>query len=679
MMDWFSNWFSELFFVITKVVFTLLYYLQDSFMILAGAKRIQDVIDGVAGGFEDATDKGNTGNILEDLLFGYWDKESGSNNEMVGNIFLVFFWSAICFFVVAMVFAVIKSMLSTDRQGSMKKTIIASLKTIVYFFGVPVLFYFCINQGTKLIQAIIKAVDGTVGSGGSMAETFFRACYSGSLPENLSIVNDSYSTFNEFTKGGFDFFDGNFQYIIALVAGCVMLYSMFIATFGLAERLINIALLYVISPIVIATMSLDDGERLKTWKDLVLAKFLGAMGNILSMYLFMVLISYWGTVNETLKNHISMNMNSSAFWITMLLYLIIGCGGAFVCAKGSNLIANIISQRAGEQDGLGTMTTSNLASKGFGLAKSLGLGAVGAVLGNKNARNALSSMATGNSVGGNTGSSAGEGTNVQTASMNNAQGGFNANSISQTQNSLATNGGSSGLMSKLKSAGSKAVNSPVGSMVGKMGAIGATGLAMAGGLVAPLALAVGFGLKPALKAGKGLVSGIKNKFFTDKSGLKMSKKEAKDAGFTKGERKEFNENAKALAKEAKQLDKAYKKEDKLERKANSQTEKMLKLQEKGKTPNDKILNKANKANDALTKQKDTVSNKKNSYDEANKQFNSSQNLLENRKRNLANRRREDMDETRNRRSKAKASSPKDIIREDKEAQAKKASKEGGNK
>lgn len=589
-IDWFGEWMSKFLFEIVQTIFRLIHYLQSVFMILAGAKNIND-IDGLAS----LELEGNTGNILHDILFGYWEHDT--NNEFVGKVFMIFFFISVIFFVVAIAFAVLKSFFSSDRTGSLKKLSTNSLKALAYFFGIPILFYIGLRLTTTLFNVLATSIAGVLGNkDASIADSFFRTCLNIDLSEKkydtLSITSMSYNQIEKMLgDNSLNIIGGKFEYIIAFIAGCVMLYSLFLATFGLVERIINICLLYVISPVVIASSPLDDGERLKTWKDLVLAKLLGAMGNILSMYIFMILIAYWSKINsiinakqwENIKannvidNVINFSTKDAAFWIPKLLYLAIGCGGAFVCAKGSNLIANLISQRAGDQDGISQLASNSLAQGGMRLAKTLGLGAIGAVLG-KNKANSKNSSAS-SSANNSPLSQNGGGGSENSATSN--EGGFDSSNQQQTPNSLASAGGSSSLAKKI----GKTLSNNKGKLALIGGAIAATsGMTLGMGLLAGAGFLAG---KKVFKTGKSIYGGIK-------------KRREKTAD-TRNTKKEIKDNNKAISAIDEKINKA---------KANGADKKEIKSLEKQKR--DLLYSNAQskeklglKLNDEETKAKET--------------------------------------------------------------------------
>lgn len=572
MFDWFNKWVSEFCYSILQVILRLVHYFQEVFMILSGAKEFEDVVSGLKEIFQKNPDMNNTvnnnlGNVLLDMLFGYW--ENGSNTEKIGKIFMVFFFISTSLFVIAILVGVIKSMLAADKQTTLKKTLNGSLKALLYFFGVPIISYVGLTLGSKLILLVVDSIGNIVGNNTSIAESLFKACYAGEISPNIfdriSIVEDMSIWDNEalLGEGSLTIGGRKYQYLIAILAGVIILWSFFIATIGLVERIINICLLYIISPAVVATIPLDDGERLKTWKDLLLAKFLGAIGNIISMFIFIVFINYWSVFINDLR-HIEgfdMSPGSSNYWITTILYLVIGCGGAFVCAKGSLTISSIISQRAQGEDGLSQMATSQLAGKGLQLAGKLGAGMLGKIFGKKN----QGGITSGNGGTGNVGNTGGNGGGEQTSSKMSADGGFTGNNVQQNKNSLNTNGGSSGLKNKLLS-GAKNINMSKGKAL----ALGAIGAATAIGLASPAILgtigAIGAAKIGSKMLGKGAVNGAKKSanllgkgvnFLKGKMGFNdINKKIAKkNVKANNAEIEKLNDNIESADKKIAKLDK----------------------------------------------------------------------------------------------------------------------------
>ena len=91
--------------------------------------------------------------------------------------------------------------------------------------------------------------------------------------------------------------------------------------------------------------------------------------------------------------------------IGLMIYYIFVIGGSMCCAKGSHLIASMISSVAQNEDGWSQAQTQRLLQGGMNLAKGIGIGALsGAIGGSSSTLGKVLSGADGvNNAGGGTG------------------------------------------------------------------------------------------------------------------------------------------------------------------------------------------------------------------------------------------------------------------------------------
>ena len=355
------KWLSQFLFLIVQGIFYILYYVEVAFYWLAGAGNPLDVKvgDGQADAWMDS-------NIIIQLLTE--PKQEGEPNA-IQQIFPIFLLLGLCIFAVSLIIAIVKSTM-VDDPGAGKKVFRRSLEALLMFIGISVGFIFFISAVSSLMNVLVNAVSTALGSGGnqtSMANTLFYSCFSGVknpdqvFGESIKLITVdggmmSYEQINNVIS--LKFTDGNFNYIIALLVGCVILWAMFVCVLGLVERIINLILLYIIGPVTVGTTPMDEGERFKAWRGLVLAKSLGAFGNILSVYIYLYFIDYYGTFVSP-DSHMALK----------IIYYIIAIGGAFTASKGANLIASIVSREAGVQDGWSQSQTNGLLQGGMSMAK----------------------------------------------------------------------------------------------------------------------------------------------------------------------------------------------------------------------------------------------------------------------------------------------------------------------
>lgn len=105
------------------------------------------------------------------------------------------------------------------------------------------------------------------------------------------------------------------------------------------QRIFDIILLYLISPISIATIPLDEGNRFKVWKDMMIGKMLSAYGIILVTNLFFLIIPQ---VYE-------MRFFSSDFK-NGIVYILFLLGGSFAVSKANDVIARLCGADAGRNE-----------------------------------------------------------------------------------------------------------------------------------------------------------------------------------------------------------------------------------------------------------------------------------------------------------------------------------------
>lgn len=157
-------------------------------------------------------------------------------------------------------------------------------------------------------------------------------------------------------------------------------YSLFLGTFGtffclviffilgltLVKRIFDLFLLYVISPVVIATAA--SGARwnkVNLWKDLVIARFISSVGVILAISLFLSLSPQLFAAGKAA---------GGAWYQKTALALLFICGGAVATLQSQQLFATLVGHTVGIQDGLSMLATTKA---GIGNIKAKTLSVIG--------------------------------------------------------------------------------------------------------------------------------------------------------------------------------------------------------------------------------------------------------------------------------------------------------------
>ena len=187
----------------------------------------------------------------------------------------------------------------------------------------------------KSMQANLVSQNGMIG--GQFLITIGNDAYIGGNNrteiETMFISGElNYNSINT-VKKYYDIIELN--YLIGLLGGLVILVMFVISSLTFVQRIFDIVLLYIISPISTSTIPLDEGSRFKVWKDMLISKILSAYGIILVMNLFFLIIPQVYQINFF--------NNSFQNGIVYILFLI---GGSFAVTKASRVISQLTGAQA---------------------------------------------------------------------------------------------------------------------------------------------------------------------------------------------------------------------------------------------------------------------------------------------------------------------------------------------
>ena len=358
-MDWLTNWIFELLYSLQKTICYVIDFVREIFYKLAGIETVN--IDG------KQTD------LLSHFIL----------SDTVKNIFFAIFLVAIVLLVVFVLIAIIRSEYAYGENKKSKGQILGkAFQSFAIFLMVP----FILIAGIALTNTVMSAINmsmnpyfattgGTTSIGGQILVTSGQYAYIGETAARSEIER-------MFLTGELNYFDmsvvtqyynlRNLDFLIGIFGSIVIMVMFVMSAVTFIQRIFDIVLLYIVSPISVSTIPVDDGNRFKIWRDMTISKVLGAYGIILSMNLFFIIIPQVSSITffaDAFKNG-----------IVKILFLI---GGAFAVTKANLVIAQLTGSSAGNNE-----TQQMLSNMRYGghLAKTtLGAGATlgGAVLGGK--------------------------------------------------------------------------------------------------------------------------------------------------------------------------------------------------------------------------------------------------------------------------------------------------------
>lgn len=184
-----------------------------------------------------------------------------------------------------------------------------------------------------------------------------------------------------------DFHAANFNYITGFVGGILLLIVMAVSVLTFIRRLFELLLLYIVSPLYVSTIPLDDGATFAKWRELFVAKFFSGFGSVFIMKLYLIMIPMISGSNLILYDRTL--PNGSVINNVLQLFLVIG--GAWAVFKGQSILMQIFSPQAGMTEsqasdllmgaiaGGATIATGGAAMAAKGATMAAGKGMAGAI------------------------------------------------------------------------------------------------------------------------------------------------------------------------------------------------------------------------------------------------------------------------------------------------------------
>ncbi len=268
----------------------------------------------------------------------------GSRTDLLSNLLdsdavrRVFLTIMIIGFILLIMFTILAIIKSNYQEKQNWKTVLS--KTFQAFI-IMLLIPFTVMVGIILTNTIMSSINqamqmypaGGQGSiGGQFLITIGHDAYKGS--ENKELIESMFAS-GELSYSNLSivmlYYDiTEMNYVIGLLGSLVMLIMFVISAITFVQRIFDIVLLYIISPVSISTIPLDEGNRFKVWKDMLISKILSAYGIILVMNLFFLIIPQ--------VYQIKFFDNSFQNGVVYILFLI---GGSFAVSKASRVISQL--------------------------------------------------------------------------------------------------------------------------------------------------------------------------------------------------------------------------------------------------------------------------------------------------------------------------------------------------
>lgn len=132
----------------------------------------------------------------------------------------------------------------------------------------------------------------------------------------------------------------SFNVFLAYLVVVVMLVAIIWTMLGLGKRVYDLVVLFIMLPLISATVPLDDGARFKTWRETVISKVFLAYGAVFAVNVFLLIIPTIKTIDFT-------GLGWTAFTAN-LLKMFLMMSGALSINGGQLLVARLMGTSAEE-------------------------------------------------------------------------------------------------------------------------------------------------------------------------------------------------------------------------------------------------------------------------------------------------------------------------------------------
>lgn len=264
-------------------------------------------------------------------------------DSTVGTIFWCIFILAIGLSCIFGIGAIIKNMTSNNKPissilGKFFLSILGTMAVLcVVFLGIMIsnrvlhliAEIFQIENTTKLSNALFNACVGEWLNGYSIAELDITSLSVGQIFGDYNTAVFGIWPTSWKCNGMVN--PNSFMYLPAIISSIALVIALVVAIVNLAKRVYEIVFMYLIMPMSLSTLSLDDGARFKNWRETFVTKILLAYGTIFSVNVFVLILPLISQMSIP---------NISGFGNSMfLLFMIIG--GAMVIPAGQTLFARL--------------------------------------------------------------------------------------------------------------------------------------------------------------------------------------------------------------------------------------------------------------------------------------------------------------------------------------------------
>lgn len=318
MFDFLFKWVYELFYRLAAAIF----------MVCDAMIKIANKLSGI----EDVTIEHKKTTFME-YLFADDKITFAFQVSMVVGFILLFIFA---------LFAIIRTIVKEKVEDTPIDILKKVAKNLLIFLFIPVCMLVLTVSLNIIMGVMYKATLG--GSDASLGQFLVSAF----TPDSALIYGPESRI--RLLENGFDYTSlgavenyvdvADFHFFLAWIAGGFIMLELASVVIMFVERAISIVILYIASPVVVSSSVLDDGQRFKTWRDLLLSKFIVAYGAIIGLNVFALVMNL--VCNSDLR------FFEDSF-LDQIVKVAIVLGGSVSLKQIMGLVGNLVAPGAGDQ------------------------------------------------------------------------------------------------------------------------------------------------------------------------------------------------------------------------------------------------------------------------------------------------------------------------------------------
>lgn len=341
-----------------KSLMQIVHWIGQAFNFLVGADMT------------DASGNGGTGSNISNLFVTIF--EGGEGRISMTTLYFAILTGCLLLMGAFVAIGAIKSQFTKDATDSLTQIGEKSFYAILKMLFIPVVFLVALQAVGYIFNWLIAAMSIGVESK-SIAQMLCDAC------TTVSPGFDFDQSFND------NMSNGGFNFVMCILASCFLVVTLVTVSINLVKRIIEVFFYYLTAPVALARTPLDDGKSFDLWKENVISKLLSAGGIIICMYLYYRITPLFLEQVEAWKDLAAVGEDRTI--IANVLSILFIIGGSAVPANASMMLAQLISQGAGQNESSNLMHTQQMLNSGLNLAGKAafaGMGAAGAAIFGKN-------------------------------------------------------------------------------------------------------------------------------------------------------------------------------------------------------------------------------------------------------------------------------------------------------